>query len=246
MIIHLKNVSLSFHENSSPILQSLNFKVEQGEFIVIIGSNGSGKSSLIKLISGDYSSTKGEVIVKNQKLASYLTQDISISTISELTVLENLILSLLKNKSSSLGSYLKHRDTVSKDLLTVDDIFKSNIDQPISLLSGGQRQIIATFMSLYSCKELLLLDEHTSALDPKTEKKLMAYTAKIIDEKNLTTLMITHKLDDAIKFGNRIIMLHKGRIVEDINKIQKSKMTADQLLNLFHKYEDKILRAEND
>jgi len=254
MILELKNVGLSFQESSGPILQSINLKVQEGEFLAIIGCNGSGKSSLMKIISGEYCQTNGQVLINSKSIEdkvrnamiSHLTQDISISTIGNMTVLENIVLCMIKDQNATFNTYNQYTEAITKALASMNTGIEKFISQSMSSLSGGQRQMIATFMSLTSCKKIILLDEHTSALDPKTQKILMEYTSKLIKEKKLTALMVTHKLDDAIKYGDRILMLHKGQIVEDFNSSSKARLTTDKLLTLFHKYEDQTLRAEND
>ena len=208
----------------------------------------------MKLISGEYCQTSGHMKIGTEhyddklhsSMISHLTQDISISTIGNLTMLENIVLSIIKDKTPTLSGYKKYTDDIVAELTAISTGLEKFITQPMSSLSGGQRQIVATFMALKSCQKIILLDEHTSALDPKTQKILMEYTAKTIKEKKLTALMVTHRLDDAVKYGDRIIMLHKGQIVEDFNSSSKAKLTTDKLLTLFHKYEDQTLRAEND
>jgi putative ABC transport system ATP-binding protein len=139
--------------------------------------------------------------------------------------------------------YRKFKEEISDQIKELNLRLEAFIDTPLATLSGGQRQMVATIMAVNSKPEILLLDEHTSALDPRTQSLLMEFTASTIRNNKLTSLMITHKLDDAIKFGNRLIMLHQGRIVMDVKGQEKTSLTIDQLIALFHKYEDLTLQT---
>ena len=161
-----------------------------------------------------------------------------------MTLLENMVLSGLLGKNASFAFYQKKLDEIK---LIVEDLsmgLEAYIDKPLSVLSGGQRQMIATLMAISSKPDILLLDEHTSALDPKTQDLLMKYTANAISINKLTSIMITHKLNDALHYGNRLIMMHQGQIVFDIKNKEKEALTIDDLLSLFHQYEDLILRND--
>lgn len=243
-MLNLENIVKSFPGNFAPVLKGINLELSQGEFCIVIGSNGSGKSTLMRSISGEYSIDSG-VINTNNKIIASVTQDINKGTIPEMTLLENIVLSKLLAKSASFDFYQKQRDAVISIVKELGIGLEEYIDQPLSSLSGGQRQMIATLMAVHAKPDIMLLDEHTSALDPKAQKLLIEYTAKSIVNNKITALMITHKLDDAINYGNRLIMLHQGEIVLDLKEKEKKALTVKELLDLFHKYEDLTLRSKS-
>jgi len=247
-MLEINNLYLSFSQNINPTLSNINLTLSRGEFCILIGSNGSGKSSLLKTITGEYQH-QGIIKLDNQdisnlslekraKFISIVTQDINKGCIPEMTLLENMSLSRIKTYGSKLSNYHSNIEQIVLKLKELAINLEKYLYHPLSNLSGGQRQVVATLMAFSSNAELLLLDEHTSALDLKTAKMLMEYSTKVIEEKNLTTLMITHNLDDAIRYGNRLIMLHQGEIVLDLKKEEKSNLKTKDLLELFHKYED--------
>ncbi|MCT4634868.1 MAG: ATP-binding cassette domain-containing protein [Rickettsiales bacterium] len=243
-MLNLKNVEKSFSGNFAPVLKGINLDLSHGEFCIVIGSNGSGKSTLMRSISGEYSIDSG-VINTNNKIIASVTQDINKGTIPEMTLLENIVLSKLLAKSASFNFYKNQRDAVISIVKELGIGLEDYIDQPLSSLSGGQRQMIATLMAVHAKPDIMLLDEHTSALDPKAQKLLIEYTAKSIVNNKITALMITHKLDDAISYGDRLIMLHQGEIVLDLKGEKKKALTVKKLLDLFHKYEDLTLRSKS-
>jgi putative ABC transport system ATP-binding protein len=242
-MLNLINVTKRFSEGK-PALQEINLSLAPGEFCIIIGSNGSGKSTLMRCISGQYIIDSGKIEIDKKSLISSVSQDINKGTIPEMTLLENVVLSKLPGKKASFNFYKSHENQVISLVKELNLGLESYINRPLSQLSGGQRQMIATLMAITSKPSILLLDEHTSALDPKMQNILMDYTAKNIAQHKITSLMITHKLDDAIKYGNRLIMLHMGKIVLDINKEDKAKLDVNSLLNLFHQYENLTLRGK--
>ena len=232
-MLEIKNIRKIFPGQYSPAINDISLKIEKGEFCIIIGSNGSGKSTFLKSILREYSIDSGEIITKSAKIAS-VNQDINQGTIPEMTLLENMILGSSLEGKSNLSFYSKKREGIIEAVKTLNLGLENYIDQPLKNLSGGQRQMIATLMAINANPDILLLDEHTSALDPKTQSMLMEFTAQHINNKNITCLMITHKLDDAIRYGNRLIMIHKGQIVVDLNKKQKESLTIKQIFSLFH------------
>ncbi len=244
-MLNLKNVKKSFPGNFLPVLKGINFELSPGEFCIVIGSNGSGKSTLIRLISGEYKIDSGK-IESNKKIIASVTQDINKGTIPEMTLLENIVLSKLLAKSASFKFYNHQRKEIIEIVKKLGIGLEHYIDKPLSSLSGGQRQMIATLMAIHANPDILLLDEHTSALDPKSQQILMKYTINNILANNITAIMITHKLDDAISYGDRLIMLHQGEIVLDLKGKQKKDLTVDKLLELFHSYEDLTLRSNFD
>jgi len=236
----LNKVSKTYPNNFAATLKEVDLHLLPGEFCVVIGSNGSGKSTLMKSISGEIKIDNGQII-KNGKI-SVVTQDINKGTIPEMTLLENIVLSELANNNASLKFYHQSKARIVEELSKLNLGLEKYLNTPLRNLSGGQKQMIATFMAIHSRSDILLLDEHTSALDPKMQEIVMQYTNHSIRENKLTSLMITHKLDDAIKYGNRLIMLHNGQIVLDLKN--KKDLTIEKLLELFHKFEDQSFRGQ--
>ena len=249
-MLTLTDVKKGFPGVFEPVLKGINFNLKKGDFCILIGANGSGKSTLLKTISGEYKIDHGNIsldnqdIIKSHQFISSVIQDVNKGTISEMTLLENLALSYMHTKSPRFKFYYRYENKAKKLLRELNLGLEDYLNKPLMNLSGGQRQVVATIMAFISKPKLLLLDEHTSALDPKMQKQLMHYTTKIIEDNKLTSIMITHKLDDAIKYGNRLIMLHRGKIVLDANNKKKSSLTVEHLLSLFHKYEDLELTSK--
>ncbi len=243
-MLKLEKIKKTFPGGFEPVLKGIDLTLSPGEFCIVIGSNGSGKSTLMRSISGEYSVDSGKILVKGKALIASVTQDINQGTIAEMTLLENMVLSKLLGKKASFNFYQQQMAEVAVIVKELGIGLENYIDQPLKHLSGGQRQIIATLMAINSKPKILLLDEHTSALDPKMQKLLMEYTANAIAKNNITSLMITHKLDDALRYGDRLIMLHQGQIVFDVNAEEKRALDINKLLELFHIYEDSILRND--
>jgi putative ABC transport system ATP-binding protein len=236
-MLHLKNITKSFNGAFEPVLKGIDLSLKSGEFCVVIGANGSGKSTLMKVISGEHAADSGE-IRRNGGVAQ-VVQDVNKGTIPAMTLLENIALSC--NRKPRFSFYKRHKNEAVGKIAELNIGLEQYVDHPLGALSGGQRQMIATLMAVNSGGEILLLDEHTSALDPKMQVKLMEYTVKSIAERRLTTLMITHNMNDAVKYGDRLLMLNRGRIVEDFCGKHKAKLDAQSLVKLFHKYEDQNL-----
>ncbi|MDR1235828.1 MAG: ATP-binding cassette domain-containing protein [Holosporaceae bacterium] len=241
-MLKISEIKKSFSGIFEPVLKGINLSLEKGEFCVLIGANGSGKSTLLKIISGEYSADSGEV--RRNGGVSQVVQDVNKGTIPAMTMLENIALS--RTKTPRFSFYKRHKNDVRDKIKDLNIGLEKFIDQPLSVLSGGQRQTIATLMALNSGGKILLLDEHTSALDPKMQILLMEYTVKSVREQELTTIMITHNLEDAVKYGDRLIMMHKGRIVVDMKGREKSNLTIPFLLEMFHKFEDQSLLHEGE
>ncbi|MDR3179851.1 MAG: ATP-binding cassette domain-containing protein [Holosporaceae bacterium] len=236
-MLQLNNVSKSFSGIFEPVLKEINLSVAEGEFCTVIGANGSGKSTLMKIISGEHLADSGKI--KKNGDVTQVVQDVNKGTIPSMTMLENIALSRMKTPRFSF--YKRHKNEIVDKIRSLNIGLEKFIDQPLSVLSGGQRQTIATLMALNSGRKILLLDEHTSALDPKMQKMLMEYTARSIRELGLTTLMITHNMEEAVKYGDRLIMMHNGRIVFDLKGSKKSQLKIQSLLEMFHKFEDQNL-----
>jgi putative tryptophan/tyrosine transport system ATP-binding protein len=235
-MINITKATKSFQGLFRPVLDGIDLSLKQGDFCVLIGSNGCGKSTLLKLISGEHKADSGDIKLSGD--VAQVVQDVTLGTVAEMTLLENI--SLSKVKTPKLRFYRRYREQVIQTLQELDIGLEQYIDQPLKMLSGGQRQMIATLMAIHYGRQILLLDEHTSALDPKMQNFLMEYTYKQSIDRGLTTIMITHKMDDAIKYGNRLIMLHQGKIALDIHGFQKKAMAVQDLLAMFHQYEDQL------
>ena len=245
-MLKLNKVTKSFSGNFKPVLKEIDLTISSGEFCIVIGSNGSGKSTLMRSISREYNIDSGSIIVNQEGLIASVTQDINKGTIPEMTLLENMMLSKLSSRKASFKFYRHKEAEIISEVKELGIGLEEYINKPLGSLSGGQRQMVATLMAIRANPQILLLDEHTSALDPKTQTLLMKYTTKAITANKITTMMITHKLDDAIRYGNRLIMLHQGKIVLDLTDKEKREATVDKLLSLFHKYEDLSLRGKDD
>ncbi len=251
-MLQLHRLVKSFPSKVTPILNGIDLTLDRGDFCVVIGSNGSGKSTLLKTLSGEYTVDSGNITLNNKNISSLsiasraryissVSQDVTLGTTSELTLLENFCLSGLRGKKATFSKFNRQQDSLEEKIASLGLGLEKYLHTPLIALSGGQRQMIATIMALHSHPQLLLLDEHCSALDPKTQLKVMAYTNEMISEQGMTALMITHHLSDAIRYGNRLIMLADGKIVLDLNADQKQRMTVNELIDLFHTFEDNRL-----
>lgn len=240
-LLSIKKMSLSVSTKETPILDDISLDIHPGEFVILLGSNGSGKSSLIKMINGLSVPTSGTVsllgvdITKqpiHQRAQSMitLTQDLNLSTFSELTVLENCLIALHRNRGVSPK---KEREQVRHYLATYSAKLSEALDEPVTSLSGGERQTLALAMSLYQTPSLLLLDEHTSALDPAMADKLMALTSQAAQNKSITTLMTTHNLQDALRYGTRLIVMRHGKLIHDFKAPEKAALTQSDLLAFY-------------
>lgn len=236
-MIEVKNIKKSFLGLSKPVIDNISISLKKGDFCVIIGANGCGKSTLLKLISKDYAIDSGSIAVNGS--ISQVWQDVNLGTIAQMNILENIALNcIIKPK---FLFYSRYKNEVIKQITQLNIGIEKYLYTPLKNLSGGQRQMIATLMAVHAKNNILLLDEHTSALDPNMQNILMKYTDEQIKKHCLTTIMITHKMDDAIKYGNRLIMMHKGKIVFDVSNEEKKSLKVNDVLNLFHSYEDTTL-----
>lgn len=251
-MIELKNIVKDFDSANSVnhVLKNLSLKINDGDFISVIGSNGSGKSTLLNIIAGSISPTSGQIIFDGEDvtktkehqrahLIGRVFQDPNTGTIGDISIQENLAIALKRGERRTLKWALKkeYNDIYIKQLKPLNLGLETRLGDKISSLSGGQRQSVTLLMAVLKKPKLLLLDEHTAALDPKTSKKIMDLTEKLIKENNLTAMMITHNMKDAIKYGNRLIMISEGKIIADIKKDKKDKLTIDDLYAKFDKAE---------
>jgi len=227
-------------------LDDVSIRIDEGDFVTVIGSNGAGKTTLLNLISGTYFPDEGRVAIGDKdvtqlpehKRAKYLGrifQDPLMGTAASMTIEENLGMADLRGMRRTLkwGVTRSRRTHYCNILETMGLGLENRIKQSVSLLSGGQRQSLTLLMVTLSLPKLLLLDEHTAALDPKTAKRVMELTQKIISENRLTAIMVTHNMDQAIRFGNRLIMLHEGRVQMDIAGQEKKNFTVEEAVKRF-------------
>jgi putative ABC transport system ATP-binding protein len=234
--------------NEKVALRNVNLNIKEGDFVTLIGGNGAGKSTLLNCIAGNYGVERGNILIDGRdvthipqhKRSAYLGrvfQDPMMGTASNMQIEENLALAFRRGKRRGLrwGISKKERELYYESIKSLELGLESRLNEKIGLLSGGQRQAITLLMATLKKPRLLLLDEHTAALDPKTASKVLSLTDQLIMENNLTTLMVTHNMKDAIKYGNRLIMMHEGRVILDISGEEKSKLTVDNLLKRFGK-----------
>lgn len=247
-MIELINVKKSFGDGTDrkTVLNGVNLKLEKGDFVTVIGGNGAGKSTLLNAIGGSIFVDEGKIIIGGKditrtpehKRAAFLGrvfQDPLNGTAADMQIIENLALAKRRGKRKTLRWCIGKNETEEyKALLKEFDLgLDERLTQKVGTLSGGQRQAITLLMASLSSPELLLLDEHTAALDPKTAEKVLRLTNEIIARENLTSLMITHNMTDALKCGNRLIMMDGGRVVYDVRGEEKLKLTVNDLIEKF-------------
>lgn len=238
-------------ENHKLALNHIDFNVNKGDFITVIGGNGSGKSTLLNMICGVYSPDTGKIEIDGidvtnypeEKRAIYLGrvfQDPMMGTAGNMSILENLEIAYRRGEKPNLkwGFSKKNLELYKNLLKTLDLGLENRLGSKVSLLSGGQRQAVTLIMATLKKPKILLLDEHTAALDPKTASKVLQLTNEIVTKNNITTIMITHNMKDAIKYGNRLVMLNNGNIILDISGEEKKNLTIEELLQKFEKNDD--------
>lgn len=246
-MLHVQNLSLTFPGAESHTLQDVTFTLEPGEFCVLLGSNGCGKSTLLRTLMGDLTPDAGDIVLNGQSLLplplharaawiSTVSQDVGIGTAGSLTLLENLALGNMRGRPAPWGFYAGQRAALRAAVAALHlDLPEDALDRPLSSFSGGQRQRMALAIAILRAPALLLLDEHASALDPRIQKEVMATTAAWVAQQNLTTIMITHHLTDALQYGTRLLMMAAGRIILDVRGAEKSALTLDTLKALFYR-----------
>ena len=250
-MLELKNIYKTFNPgtiNEKVALNGLSLTLKEGDFVTVIGGNGAGKSTMLNAVAGTWLVDEGRIIIdgtdvtklSEHKRAAYLGrvfQDPMTGTAATMGIEENLALAKRRGKRRSLlqGITRKEREEY-KELLKVLDLgLENRLTSKVGLLSGGQRQALTLLMATLKKPKLLLLDEHTAALDPKTAAKVLESTDMIVNRDHLTTMMITHNMQDAINHGNRLIMMMEGKIILDIEGEEKKKLTVRNLLDQFEK-----------
>lgn len=243
-ILNIENVSLSYSDRNKPVLNQINYEVRLGDFIILLGSNGSGKSTLLKLLHRHHQANSGEIHFLGKPIAHHpsndfsrqvavLTQNCSDSLFTSLTVYENYLL-MKQQRQLSLTKHHAERKFLMDYLLDFNPNLAHKLDAIINQLSGGEKQALALALCLLQPPTLLLLDEHTSALDPKTSEQIMQLTQKMIHQHHITCILTTHDLDIALRYGNRILMLHEGNIRNTFDRNDKSVLSKETLLNSYY------------
>lgn len=248
-MLKIKNISKTFNPgtaNEKNAINNISLQLHPGDFMTVIGTNGAGKSTLLNAIAGVFDVDSGQFIIDGKditKLKEYhrakyvgrVFQDPMAGTAPNMTIEENLAMAYKRGQIRKLHLALNENNrSFFKDSLEVLGLnLENRLEQKVGLLSGGERQALSLLMSTFTQPKILLLDEHTAALDPKRAKLINQLTQKIISQHKLTTLMITHNMDQALKFGNRLIMMHQGEIIIELDELKKSKMTVQDLIVAF-------------
>ena len=250
-MLTLKNVRKTFNKgtiNEKKALNGINLHLDSGDFVTIIGGNGAGKSTTLNMIAGVYPIDSGKIEINGinvsrqpeyarAKYIGRVFQDPMRGTAAGMEIVENMALAYRRGQKRGLswGVTAKEREIFHDALKRLGLGLEDRMSSKVGLLSGGQRQALTLLMATLKKPELLLLDEHTAALDPKTAYKVLSLTEEIISEQHLTALMVNHNMKDAIQIGNRLIMMHEGRVIYDVKGEEKKKLQIEDLL---HKFEE--------
>ena len=249
-MLEIKNIYKTFNAgtiNEKRALQGLNLTLQDGEFCTVIGGNGAGKSTMMNAVAGVWPVDSGAILLDGVDISGLcehqrasvlgrVFQDPMTGTAADMQIVENLALAARRGSRRSFlkwGVPKSEYETYRELLKTLDLGLEDRMTTKVGLLSGGQRQALTLLMATLKKPQLLLLDEHTAALDPKTAAKVLDATQRIVEKDHLTTMMITHNMRDAIAYGNRLVMMYDGRIVVDVSGEEKKNLTVEQLLNLF-------------
>lgn len=248
-MLELRNITKRFNAGTvdeTTVFDGFDFKVEDGDFVSVIGSNGSGKTTLLNLICGSLHPDEGKIIFndrditnvsefKRAKIIGRVFQDPKMGTCPDLTILENMALADNKNKPFGLGRCVnKKRIEYYRSLLEQCDMgLENRLGVQVGTLSGGQRQALALVIANMTDLDMLILDEHIAALDPKSSERVMELTDRLVKKHKITTLMVTHNLRFAVAYGNRLVMMHEGNTVVDIRGAEKEKAQVEDLLAVF-------------
>ncbi|MDC7218795.1 MAG: ATP-binding cassette domain-containing protein [Spirochaetales bacterium] len=248
-MIELKDINMIFGmgtPDENHVLNDLNLKVNRGDFITIIGSNGAGKSTLFNVISGKYTPTSGKVTFeegdvtnlpeyKRARFIGRIFQDPLLGTAGNMSLEDNMVITSKKGfKGLKISLNHKLREEFKKELIQLDMNLENRLSDNMGTLSGGQRQALTLLTTVLSEPEILLLDEHTAALDPKNASKVLELTCHFIEKYSLTAMMVTHNMQQAIDYGNRLLMLHKGQVILDLSGEEKKQLSVDSLVEKFH------------
>ena len=256
-MIQVEDIQVKFNPDSpleTIALKAIDLTIPEGQFVTVIGSNGAGKSTLLNVLSGDIIPQRGTVRIADRNVTHWHTarrsqwvarvfQNPLAGSCPDLTVEENLALAYRRGKGRRLQPALNRRlrEMFRERLATLGLGLEKRLRDRMGLLSGGQRQAVSLLASTLSSHKILLLDEHTAALDPKTAAYILQLTQQIVEEKELTTLMVTHSMAQALELGTRTLMLHEGRIVFDVCDRERSGLTVGDLIDLFHQQQQEKL-----
>ena len=250
-LLQLKQINKVFNEatpDEKMALANIDLQLKKGDFVTIIGSNGAGKSTLMNMISGKLIPDIGDVIIDGKVVTAFsehkratdigrVFQDPMAGTAPNMTIEENLAIAYNRTKKRTLrlGLNKKRRDFFKEKLETLHLGLENRLQAKVGLLSGGERQALSLLMATFTGPKILLLDEHTAALDPARAELITSLTKKIVEENMLTTLMVTHNMQQALDLGNRLIMMDKGQIIFESNEQEKRQLTIDKLLHEFQR-----------
>jgi len=259
-MLDVKEIRKTFNAgtvNEKKALQGLNLHLNNGDFVTVIGGNGAGKSTMLNAIAGVWPVDSGSIVIdgvdvtkqpeyKRAKYIGRVFQDPMMGTAANMQIEENLAIASRRGKLPGLAwsSKAKQKELFREMLAELDLGLEDRLTSKVGLLSGGQRQAITLLMATLSQPKLLLLDEHTAALDPKTAAKVLELTERIVTRDKLTTLMITHNMKDALRYGNRLIMLHNGNIIIDVAGEEKAKLDVPDLLKMFEQASGDALASD--
>lgn len=248
-MLEIKNVHKTFNKgtiNEKKALNGVDLKLQPGDFVTVIGGNGAGKSTMLNMIAGVYPIDQGTILLDGKDISdlpeykrAYMLgrvfQDPMMGTAAGMEIQENMAMAYRRGKRRGLswGITKKEKKMFKEKLATLNLGLEERMTSKVGLLSGGQRQALTLLMATLKKPSLLLLDEHTAALDPKTAKKVLDLTEKIVAKDNLTTLMVTHNMKDAINIGNRLIMMNEGRVIYDVSGQEKKNLKVPDLLKKF-------------
>lgn len=248
-MIELQNIVVKFNRNTVDqvdALSEINFRIHPREFVTVIGTNGSGKSTLLNAIAGNVIPDQGKIFVNGKDVTSnkdfqrarYISrvfQNPFAGTAADMTLAENLLMAYFRGKSRfpKISLTKKLKDSFREKLSSLEMQLEDRIDQVVGTLSGGQRQAVTLLMAVMNPPQVLLLDEHTAALDPKTATQVVRLTQRFVAGNCLTTLMVTHSMQQALELGTRTIMMHHGRIIDEMNAEEKKTLTVEELLGKF-------------
>jgi putative ABC transport system ATP-binding protein len=255
-MIAVRHLTVTFNRGTpieTPALHSLDLAIPKGEFLTVIGSNGAGKTTLLNAIAGDVSPESGRIVVdgvdvtywsrpRRAAVIGRVFQDPVLGTCADLTIEENMSLAAARGRRRGFALAIdrRQREDFSRLLAELGLGLEKRLHDRMGLLSGGQRQAVSLLMATLSPMKILLLDEHTAALDPKTAEFVLGLTRRIVAEHELTTMMVTHSMRQALDVGDRTVMLHEGRLVLDVLGEQRRRMDVPDLLSLFAAQRDRV------
>ncbi|MBN2324392.1 MAG: ATP-binding cassette domain-containing protein, partial [Spirochaetes bacterium] len=258
-MIRVEQVSKVFNENTpneTVALRNVDLHVKERDFITIIGSNGAGKSTLFNMIAGTYPPTTGRIFVREQNITRHpeyrrakyigrIFQNPLLGTASNMTLEHNMMICYRKGfKGLRISLNGRMRQYFKQQLVQLDMGLEDRMKENVMLFSGGQRQALTLLMMVLSKPELILLDEHTAALDPKNAQIVLDLTTRFVREYDLTTIMITHNMGQAIEYGNRLLMMDKGEIIFDVEGEEKKRLTVEKLVDKFHEIRKKSFSTD--